>query len=138
MDCAENISVDDIIEKCTPEDFQRPLNEPCEDLLAYCHYCDHPNPSVVELSNGWVCLVCLEPHFEPGHCDWCNEFITGDLEGSGYFGCSHCDGKRGWAPSMLTASHACMSTEANKIEDEPTGFKKEAIASIREISFPQW
>lgn len=96
VDCAENISVDDIIEKCTPEDFQRPLNELCEDLLAYCHYCDHPNPSVVKLSNGWFCLACLEPHFEPGYCDWCNEFITGDLEGSGYFGCPHCDGKRGW------------------------------------------
>ena len=95
-DCGRLIEVDDVIEKYTPEEFQQPLNEPCEDLLAYCHYCEHPNPSVVRLSNDWVCLACLEPHSEPDHCDWCNEFITGDLEGSGYFGCSHCDGKRGW------------------------------------------
>jgi hypothetical protein len=95
-ECGENITVDDVIEKFTPEEFQKPLNEPCEDFLAYCHYCDHFNPSVVKLSNDWVCLACLEPHSEPGRCDWCNEFITGDLESSGYFGCSHCDGQRGW------------------------------------------
>jgi hypothetical protein len=94
--CGENIGIDEIIERCTPEDFQKPPNEQCENLLAYCHYCDHPDPSVAKLGNEWVCLACLEPHFEPGYCDWCNEFITGDLEGSGYFGCAHCDGKRGW------------------------------------------
>lgn len=37
-------------------------------------------------------------------------------------------------PSMLAASDAYMSTEGIKIEDEPTGFEKEAIASIREIT----
>lgn len=90
--CKQIITEDDIIEKFTPEEFQAPPNEPCEDLLAYCYYCEHINPSVVKLSNEWVCLACLEPHDEPGNCDWCNEFITGDLEGSGYYGCPHCEG----------------------------------------------
>ena len=91
-DCGKSITVDDIIEEVIPEEFKGPLNEPCEDLLAYCHYCNYINPSVVKLSNDWVCLACLEPHYEPGNCDWCNEFITGDLEGSGYYDCPHCEG----------------------------------------------
>lgn len=95
-DCGKSITVDDIIEKFTPIEFQKPLNRPSEDLLAYCHYCDHFNPSVVKLSNDWICLACLESHYEPDHCGWCNDYITGDLEGSGYFGCPHCEGKRGW------------------------------------------
>jgi len=94
--CGENITIDDIIEKYTPTEFQKPLNKPSEEMLAYCHYCDHPTPSVVLLKDEWVCLACLEPHLPPGQCDWCGEFITGDLEGSGYFGCPHCDGKKGW------------------------------------------
>jgi len=91
-DCGKSITIDDIIEKFTPIEFQQPLNKPLEDLLAYCHYCDHINPSVVELSNEWVCLACLEPHYEPGWCSWCNTFTTGDLDGSGYYGCPHCEG----------------------------------------------
>jgi hypothetical protein len=95
-DCGKSITVDDIIEEVTPEELKNPPDEPCEDLLAYCCDCDHSEPSVVKLSNDWVCLACLGAHDEPDRCSWCNTFTTGDLEGSGYFGCPHCEGKRGW------------------------------------------
>jgi hypothetical protein len=89
--CGKRITVDNIIEH-----FEPIPHDPDEDLLAYCHCCINFKPSVVELSNKWICLVCLELHDEPGHCGWCNEYVTGDLEGSVYYGCSQCEGRRGW------------------------------------------
>jgi len=93
-DCKKKITVDDIIEKFTPKEFQKSHSEPSDDLLAYCHYCEYVNPSVAKLSGYWVCLACLELHDAPDYCDWCNEYITGDWDE--YFGCPHCEGRKGW------------------------------------------
>lgn len=90
-DCGQTISVDDIVEKYVYEGV-RPKER--EDIrLAYCHYCDNPSPSVAQLGDEWLCLACLESHSAPDQCGYCGEFVTGDLEGSSYFGCSQCGGR---------------------------------------------
>ena len=88
--CQKIITEDDIIEQFKPLP-----RDPDEDLIAYCCYCEHIKPSVIKLSDQWICLACLEPHDEPENCDWCNEFVTGE-DLNGWDGCSQCEGRRGW------------------------------------------
>jgi len=88
--CKHIIVEDDIIEQFKPIP-----HDPDEDLLAYCHYCEHIKPSVIKLLDHWVCLACLEPHDEPENCAWCNEFVTGE-DLNGWDGCSQCEGRKGW------------------------------------------
>ena len=84
------IAEDDIIEQFKPLP-----DDPDEDLIAYCYYCEHIKPSVIKLSDQWVCLVCLEPHDEPENYPWCNEFVTAyDL--NAWDACSQCGGRRSW------------------------------------------
>ena len=91
--CTRGISIEEIIQEVAYEGV-RP-KEMGDVQLAYCHYCDYHIQSVALFENDWICLACLEPHDQPDHCDSCGEFMTGDLDGSGYFGCSICDGRQG-------------------------------------------
>jgi len=93
--CGGPITVDDIIQEWAykgggPKDMTSVE-------LGYCCGCEHLTPSVALIGDedNWVCLACLESHEAPERCDWCGELVTGDWEGSGYFGCLLCDGKRG-------------------------------------------
>jgi hypothetical protein len=49
----------------------------------------------VPFGESWLCFSCLKIHDEVGVCDYCNEFITGNLENSFLDGCLFCDGQMG-------------------------------------------
>jgi hypothetical protein len=68
-----------------------------EDGFAYCSDCEYPKqPSVVPTTDDeWLCLSCLTTHNEVGSCDYCSEFVAGDLEDSYMSGCLMCDGQMG-------------------------------------------
>jgi hypothetical protein len=66
---------------------------------AYCHECDFVPAPVIPLGEDldeWLCLNCLEIHDRPSECEFCNEYVTGDLESSYAFGCTNCSGSFGW------------------------------------------
>jgi hypothetical protein len=66
---------------------------------AYCNECYFVPASVIPLGEDeieWLCLNCLEIHNPPGECEFCNEYVTGDLESSYAFGCIHCGGAFTW------------------------------------------
>jgi hypothetical protein len=65
--------------------------------LAYCNECKYHEHSVGKLEEEWICFACHCTHdeMEVGYCDFCNEFIAGNLEDTYLSGCSMCDGQMG-------------------------------------------
>lgn len=57
--------------------------------------CEHSEPSVGKLGEKWICFACDCTHAEVGSCDYCNEFVAGNLEDTYLSGCSMCDGQMG-------------------------------------------
>lgn len=51
--------------------------------------------TVAEYEGQYLCVNCLVVYEGLETCDWCGEGNTGDMEGSGWSGCSVCDGKAG-------------------------------------------
>lgn len=91
-DCEQQIEIDYLIDKYGQYIRQKDLlcGPPAE---AFCNECDFHPASVIPLDNDeWLCLSCLEIHGAPSECEFCNEYVTGDLESSYAFGCSHCSG----------------------------------------------
>jgi hypothetical protein len=67
-----------------------------EENRAYCSYCEYSDqPTVVQFENIWLCLSCLEPHDQVGWCEYCNEFVAGNLDDSFLSGCLMCEGQMG-------------------------------------------
>lgn len=78
-----------------------PPEDPKEDPeTGYCSWCENAEArSVVPLGQALVCLSCWEEHGRIGPCDWCGEFVAGDLDDSYLSGCMMCHGKMGWDES---------------------------------------
>ncbi len=96
--CGQHIDIDYLIgqygQHISPRDSM--CGPPAE---AYCNECDFIPASVIPLGEDeteWLCLNCLEIHNPPGECEFCNEYVTGDLESSYAFGCIHCGGAFTW------------------------------------------
>ena len=67
-----------------------------EENRAYCSYCEYlEQPIVVLFENIWLCLSCREPHDQVGWCEYCNEFVAGNLDDSFLLGCLMCEGQMG-------------------------------------------
>jgi len=95
--CSQHIDIDYLIGKygqiLSPRELS--IGPPAE---AYCNICEFVPASVIPLDEDktkWLCLSCLEIHDPPGECEFCNEYITGDLEDSYFFGCMNCSGSFG-------------------------------------------
>lgn len=58
---------------------------------ANCASCDGYH-TIISWQESYVCLNCIEYTADLGRCGWCGEGNNGDLEASGYRGCSACDG----------------------------------------------
>jgi len=76
--------------------------DPKEDEgLAYCAECGYSSsPSVICLNDEkgiYLCLNCLNIHYNAGNCSFCDTYIAGmDLGASYSFGCILCDGAVSW------------------------------------------
>ena len=93
--CGHSTTLTWLVEKYGP--YEDPKEDP---ETGYCSYCENTEVrSVVPLGDALVCLSCWEEHGSIGQCEWCNEFVAGDLEGSYVSGCLMCDGKMGWDES---------------------------------------
>lgn len=64
--------------------------------VAHCPECSYGKETVVEHGSGYLCLTCGNEFAEVGECEFCNESVAGDLEGSYLSGCMFCDGYIGW------------------------------------------
>jgi uncharacterized Zn ribbon protein len=51
---------------------------------------------VYEINGRYVCMSCMQESDEIAVCEWCNEYNTGDMEGSYLNGCCMCEGVIGW------------------------------------------
>jgi len=87
---SKDLKINDVIEeeKISYKDFAS------EGSFASCNDTASTN-SVVKLGDKWICFSCQEIHDDVGHCEYCNEFITGDLEDTFLSGCLMCDGQMG-------------------------------------------
>ena len=64
---------------------------------AYCSSCDFfSDKTVVPINGRWICLTCLQDYENLDQCDFCGEFVAGDLEDSAYSGCNECEGASGY------------------------------------------
>lgn len=95
--CKYSINLDYLLDKY-PEsehinkDFQ-------ERNRAYCDYCqDFKQPTVVPYENIWLCLSCLKSYDDNqvGNCEFCGEFVSGNLDDSLLSGCLMCEGLGGY------------------------------------------
>lgn len=88
--CSKDLKINDVIEeeKILYKDFLS------EGSFASCNDTASTN-SVVKLGDKWICFSCQEIHDDVEHCEYCNEFITGDLEDTFLSGCLMCDGLMG-------------------------------------------
>lgn len=69
-----------------------------EGNYVYCNNCEYIElQSVVQLGNKWICFSCHNIHdeVEVGHCEYCGEFVAGNLEDSFLNGCLMCEGQMG-------------------------------------------
>lgn len=91
--CGFELSLDWLVEKYGPvlaeEDYF------ISALPAYCDWCEHHEPSVVEWDDGFLCLACLKSHDRVSRCGFCNEPLSGSAEDSYLTGCMWCEGKLG-------------------------------------------
>lgn len=88
--CNEDLQINDVIEeeKISYKDIES------EGSFASCNDTQSTN-SVVKLGDKWICFSCQAIHKDVGHCEYCNEFIAGDLEDTFLSGCLMCDGQMG-------------------------------------------
>lgn len=77
--CGESFEIDDALE---------------EEIFASCNDCESTN-SVVKIGDKWICFSCHTIHDEVGYCEYCNEFIAGNLEDTYLSGCLMCEGQMG-------------------------------------------
>ncbi len=70
-----------------------------ENNRAYCNSCEHfKQPTVVPFENIWLCLSCLKSYDynQVGNCEFCGEFVSGNLDDSFLSGCLMCEGVAGY------------------------------------------
>lgn len=95
--CGFGLSLDWLLDQYGPvvteEDYFIPH------LPASCDWCEHPERSVVDWGDGFLCLACLRTHDRVSCCGFCNEPITGSAEDTYLTGCMWCEGKLGWDDS---------------------------------------
>lgn len=85
-ECEAELNLDFLLEKYAPDG-----------AVAYCPECSYSEEeSVIPHGDEYLCLACGTTYDRVGECEFCNERVAGDLEGSYAFGCMFCDGKIGW------------------------------------------
>lgn len=96
--CSQHIDIDYLIvlygQNLSPKELS--IGPPAE---AYCNVCEFVPASVIPLDEDdseWLCLSCLEIHDPPGECEFCREYVTGNLEDSYVLGCMNCIGLVGF------------------------------------------
>jgi hypothetical protein len=90
-ECGFRTTLPWLVEKYGP--YEDPKENPS---TGYCSFCENMEArSVVPLGEALVCLSCLEEHSSIGRCEWCGEFVAGDMDGSYLTGCLMCTGKMG-------------------------------------------
>lgn len=52
--------------------------------------------SVCAYGDGYLCTICLTYCDSVGHCEWCNDPMTGDVEDTYVTGCEFCEGYAGY------------------------------------------
>lgn len=66
---------------------------------AYCSFCEYfEQPTVVPYENIWLCLSCLKSYDDDrvGNCEFCGEFVSGNLDDTYLLGCLMCEGSGGY------------------------------------------
>ena len=86
--CSKDLEIGDVIEEIWHDKFGP------EDRFASCNDSGSPH-SMARLGNKWICFSCQAVHDDVGHCEYCNELISGDLEDTFLSGCLMCDGQMG-------------------------------------------
>jgi hypothetical protein len=88
ISCGKNFIFEDVMHECLSDISNS------EDNFAYCNSCEYTEqPSVIPIENKWLCLSCLTTHEETGNCEYCDEFVAGDLNDTFMNGCLMCDGQ---------------------------------------------
>ena len=91
-DCEREIDLDYLVSEYAPD--HDPKDEP---EIYYCAFCEHHKPSVIPLSDRFLCLFCVEFLDSVERCGWCGFQIAGfDPEGSSAFGCFMCSHSIPW------------------------------------------
>jgi len=92
-------------EEISPEELADALEDPAEAYLVArgkidgfsrgnCSFCDGYQ-TVVHCHDQYICAECFEFTDELEQCGWCSEPNNGDMDGSFYSGCNHCEGYAG-------------------------------------------
>lgn len=63
---------------------------------ANCSECGGYHTVISTKNDKWICSQCHGMFDSLDQCQWCNEYNTGNMESSRYFGCNFCDGYSGW------------------------------------------
>lgn len=88
--CGARFSIEELVEALNEEVITN--DNYLESLTpANCASCDGYH-TVISWKDSYVCLNCIEYTDELGQCGFCGEGNNGDLQLSGMFGCSACDG----------------------------------------------
>lgn len=90
--CETQLSLTEMLEKYGEQ--KSPEDESIEESHSYCSECEFTEQkSVIPVGKGnYLCLSCQTVHNRVCRCDYCNEKITGDSEGTYLSGCLLCDG----------------------------------------------
>lgn len=59
--------------------------------IAYCHICEHIEPSVFYIDGLWSCVSCFDRGWQAITCPHCGKFVTGDVNKINYFACHLCE-----------------------------------------------
>lgn len=92
QDCGEKIDMGYLLEKYGED--KSPEEESIEESNAYCSDCEFVSErSVIPIKDGrHLCLSCITIHDRLYRCEYCNEKITSDSEGTYLTGCLLCEG----------------------------------------------
>ncbi|OCQ91974.1 hypothetical protein BCD64_26345 [Nostoc sp. MBR 210] len=94
VSCGKAFEFGDVMKECLEDckDFSD-----YEENFAYCNDCEYTKqPSVIHTTDDeWLCLSCFITHDQVDFCNYCNEFVAGDLEDSYISGCLMCEGQMG-------------------------------------------
>jgi len=89
--CSKFFEFGDVMSECLLDCEHLPDTE---EGFAYCNDCQYTGcPSVISTGDEWLCLNCLTTHQQIEQCEYCSEFVTGDIENSYMLGCLMCEGQ---------------------------------------------
>lgn len=92
--CKHEIDVNFLLDLIDTDRFSTP-SRPSRAFCSECGFADQPTSVQFDDYGRRLCLYCLNEDDEAGYCEWCSEYVTGDLAGSYLTGCIFCEGRIG-------------------------------------------